>query len=396
MAMSGDPRPMAWKDSVFGQEVRRSILIVVALLAAFFGFLLPRDAMLVFNPNRVEVTVLKDSVADMKAELAKEKTTLLESEQRLRLETAEFEQARDRLATVSRDRGTGGIPDHIRNYTSFFGTLLSTIRNEFDAKAERERATISAVQDLAQSGGEVTTGPEGLFQSVPEEFPLIISPSTFEDLSGYAQESLSSAEQVLQFKSALQRYIDDSGAGSAAILTAGETYAQKKLQASNTADAIRLTKIRIEGLDQDIERTEDRLEAIERETVDHHLTVRSIALGALGALTAAIGAYVKRREEEDQRQLTLPPGERMRVSSFRDGRTILSMVFGGMVSLVVFAMFTTREISVFSNQAVSPDQLPNYWRMAILCLVSGAFADRLFLAAQNRVNNAVDPKNPGD
>ena len=68
---------------------------------------------------------------------------------------------------------------------------------------------------------------------------------------------------------------------------------------------------------------------------------------------------------------------------------MLSMVFGGIVALVVFALFTTREISVFSNEGGTPDEIPDYWRVVILCLIAGAFADRVFAAARERVDQVT-------
>ena len=57
------------------------------------------------------------------------------------------------------------------------------------------------------------------------------------------------------------------------------------------------------------------------------------------------------------------------------------------VALVVFALFTTRELSVFANDGATPDEIPDYWRVVILCLIAGAFADRLFAAARERVDH---------
>ena len=65
------------------------------------------------------------------------------------------------------------------------------------------------------------------------------------------------------------------------------------------------------------------------------------------------------------------------------------MVFGGIVALVVFALFTTGELSVFANVGPTPDEMPDYWRVVILCLIAGAFADRLFVAARERIDHAT-------
>lgn len=136
---------------------------------------------------------------------------------------------------------------------------------------------------------------------------------------------------------------------------------------------LQLTKARndIQSLGEDIARHETTLTELRQESENQYLATRAFALGALGAFAAAASLFLSQSGTETR---------------LRFSRTSLSMVFGGFVSLVVFALFRTREISVFNNAAPSAGETPDYWRVVILCLLAGAFADRLFLAAQDRLN----------
>ena len=71
------------------------------------------------------------------------------------------------------------------------------------------------------------------------------------------------------------------------------------------------------------------------------------------------------------------------------------MAVGGIIALVVFSLFITREISIFSkNEIVEGVLNQDYWRVVILCLVAGAFSDRLydFAAAKlETISNEVAP-----
>ena len=132
------------------------------------------------------------------------------------------------------------------------------------------------------------------------------------------------------------------------------------------------TAILIANREEEMRVVTARLHDIMRQSTDQYLVMRAFSLGALGALAAALAALLPGATPETR----LP-----------NARTMLSMVFGGIVALVVFALFTTRELSVFANDGATPDEKPDYWRVVILCLIAGAFADRLFAAARERVEH---------
>ena len=114
------------------------------------------------------------------------------------------------------------------------------------------------------------------------------------------------------------------------------------------------------------------IDQLMKDSEHQYFAVRAFALGAMGAFAAAMSLHLASGSAS---------------VGIRPTRATLSMLFGGIVSLVVFGLFTTREISVFSNTTLQPDAAPDYWRTVILCLVAGAFADRIFAAAQQRVDD---------
>lgn len=136
-------------------------------------------------------------------------------------------------------------------------------------------------------------------------------------------------------------------------------------------------EIEIVGTEKEIDAIISRLNGITQKSTKQYLAMRAVALGALGAFAAALAAFLR---------VTAPSTPSTHLLS---GRTMLSMVFGGIVALVVFALFTTRELSVFVNNGAPPDEIPDYWRVVILCLIAGAFADRLFAAARERVEHVT-------
>ena len=130
----------------------------------------------------------------------------------------------------------------------------------------------------------------------------------------------------------------------------------------------------ISSLKEELAIVVERLDDIMRHVNNQHLAMRAVALGALGAFAAALAAFLPEANS----------GARL-----QEGHVLLSMVFSGIVALVVLALFATREISVFATAGESSDEIPEHWRVVIVCVIAGAFADRLFSAARKRVYEAT-------
>lgn len=114
---------------------------------------------------------------------------------------------------------------------------------------------------------------------------------------------------------------------------------------------------------------------LDRMASDSHnvyLVVRALALGAIGALISILAKAIRI--------------ERVDALLQRDSAPILltTMILGSMVAVVALGLFYTRQISIFTHSE-GQSGVPDFWRVTILCLLAGAFSDRLFQAASGKV-----------
>ena len=179
---------------------------------------------------------------------------------------------------------------------------------------------------------------------------------------------ISAMEEAIK---SLEQEFQESEAQSEAISVEAKRRNDSQAELNQFQFEFEQGEIRIAGFREEIRVVTARRGEITRQSTNQYLAVRATALGALGAFAASIAAFLH--------------GAATMARLWR-GHTMLSMVFGGIVALVVFALFTTREISVFSNEEGTPGEIPDYWRVVILCLIAGAFADRVFAAARERVD----------
>ena len=160
----------------------------------------------------------------------------------------------------------------------------------------------------------------------------------------------------------------------AAMRAALKTLEGAKLDLDVGQKEFNLSESLISSLEEELRAVSSRLHDLTRQSNDQYLAMRAVSLGALGAFAAALAALLHGAKV----------GTRL-----HHGRTMLSMVFGGIVALVIFALFTTRELTVFASVGATANETADYWRVVIVCLVAGAFADRLFVAARERVYQAT-------
>jgi len=155
------------------------------------------------------------------------------------------------------------------------------------------------------------------------------------------------------------------------------------LQTQSNLQQAQLDRI---GLQRSISSTELEIELLETinddilaDTKNMYLAIRGFCLGAIGAFAAALAAFLKARSahETDRRSV---------IAKFNAGPALASMLLGGLVALVVLGLFSTRQISIFDVEFDPTGLAPDYWRMVLLCMGAGAFADRLFAMAGDRVD----------
>ncbi len=130
----------------------------------------------------------------------------------------------------------------------------------------------------------------------------------------------------------------------------------------------------IAAASQDIADIDQVIQRVQNQAENLYLVVRGVALGALGALAHTLVAFMSRR----------------RPQLFRDGRAeraAAAMLVGAVVSVVLFAGFHTRQISIFDVPPDSIAQKPDFWRVSVLGLVAGAAASWVYhsIAASRRL-----------
>lgn len=310
-----------------------SPLAWAVLLALAGSFLLPSEWFLLLNPAHSEIQDLEASESRLKADLGEKLERRRKIERDVGLRQAELNSRQDTVDSLVRRQ----------------------VRSKVESPFGKNIAVHSVIEDLKRGGASSTTASkEGIRKSAAaSEFLL---------------------ERIEKTRTILKTMEEEHEGISSAMKNSDR--AEQVLNSARLK--LEQTKIEIASIEEEIRVVGARGREIRRQSTNQYLAMRAIVLGALGAFAAALAAFLRRES---------------RGARLEQGRTMLSMLFGGIISLVVFALFTTREISVFGYDGAAPNEMPEYWRVVILCLVSGAFADRLFAAARERVEQATQGGN---
>lgn len=314
-----------------GLESRGAALGLLVALAATGSFLVPSEWFLWLNPARSEIEELRERQSKLKFQLTDIQKKRRETEHVVLLTKSELDNHRNALMRLAqRLVSTGELVDPFDGVPSV-GILINEI------KQEGEKPPVSAQMAVMAD-----------FSGTSDLLMKLIDKAR-NGLADYANQSNS-------IKDALTGYDE-----------AEESLNQHQFEFNQL-------EVQIAGIEEENRVVTARLHDITRQSANQYLAMRAVALGALGAFAAALAVFLYGATAETRLQRV---------------HTMLSIVFGGIVALVVFALFTTRELSVFANVGAPPDEMPDYWRVVILCLISGAFADRLFAAARERIDQAT-------
>ena len=114
--------------------------------------------------------------------------------------------------------------------------------------------------------------------------------------------------------------------------------------------------------------------------------MRALCLGALGAiLTLLASSSIKSRKIPNYKSVF---NEENYWQSL-----ITNCLAGSIVSVLAFALFYTKQISIFDSTLESNTQAPDFWRSTLLCLIAGAFAEKLYEGVSTKVDTYVDQSN---
>jgi hypothetical protein len=115
--------------------------------------------------------------------------------------------------------------------------------------------------------------------------------------------------------------------------------------------------------------------------------MRALALGGIGALITLLASYM------------LIPPTNDKTKGFMNSNNYWSLVLahtamGAVVSTVIFGLFYTKQLTIFQPENSSSESMaPEFWRVTMLCIIAGAFAEKLYSAASNRVDVYVEEPN---
>jgi hypothetical protein len=108
-----------------------------------------------------------------------------------------------------------------------------------------------------------------------------------------------------------------------------------------------------------------------------YLVTRALSLGAVGAIMSILAQSLRVQPPQLAGQLSA-------------SQVAGPVALGAVVSVVVVGLFFTGFISIFSGSGDGAKDV-DFWKITILCLLAGAFADRLFQSASSRLTNYLAP-----
>ncbi len=130
----------------------------------------------------------------------------------------------------------------------------------------------------------------------------------------------------------------------------------------------------------------DKLTVLEssKYTENIYLAMRALSLGALGALITLLVAHI------------LVPQRKNQASNFIKSPhfwpyLLGHILMGSIVAVVVFGLFYTKQLTIFKADTTSKEVLePEFWRVTMLCIIAGAFSEKLYGAASNRLDKYTE------
>ena len=190
----------------------------------------------------------------------------------------------------------------------------------------------------------------------------------------HKHDRLQSEQKFLQDELYSQKPVATT-AETAALMAKKQKYFQETLvpQIESVEEELELAKGNVKILQQT---------AAAADQQDHYTNVlfaiRALCLGGIGALVTLLARRTIETGDPDNTFFHAP-----RYWPLLIKHTIL----GGLIALVAFALFYTKQITIFKpdNAVVPVGGEPEFWRVTLLCIISGAFADKIYTAVSSQV-----------
>jgi hypothetical protein len=188
------------------------------------------------------------------------------------------------------------------------------------------------------------------------------------------QKSITDASIAATAKQASMHIANAPAADIAAVaVESASKIAGLKSEVDQASAEKAVLKDKRDGIEANRAELRKKLDASAADSVNIYLVARALALGAIGALMSIFAKY-----------LSIPSTQGLFEDKASMGRMWASIAMGGIVAVVVIGLFFTGFISIFANGVQNTNET-DFWKVTILCLLAGAFSDRLFQAAANKM-----------
>jgi len=158
----------------------------------------------------------------------------------------------------------------------------------------------------------------------------------------------------------------------------------------STIQKIEDAKKRIEAtyakIRNDFKNISNKLDSLQKSKYTENIfyAMRALSLGALGALVTLIATGIIGIQKKG---VTSSLFELPNFWSLLTSHAFL----GAIVSVVIFGLFYTKQLTIFQPENMSKDNhmVPEFWRVTMLCILAGAFAEKLYNAASTKIDDYV-------
>lgn len=164
-----------------------------------------------------------------------------------------------------------------------------------------------------------------------------------------------------------------------------DSYKTLEIEISKLRKKIELNESDMEAVKENYSDLKTRLESLHKSNhfKNNYYVIRAMSLGALGAiLTLLASSCIKSREIKSYESL---------FSEANFWQTLITnSLAGSIVAVVAFALLYTKQISIFTSDSQADLPPPDFWKTTLLCLIAGAFAEKIYQAVASKVDDYVE------
>jgi len=225
-----------------------------------------------------------------------------------------------------------------------------------------------------------------------EDLKRLDTATKLSDAQSLAQRIKASLDS-LEYRFNLSRYSGYTGNYSnlANLNPNPDAFDEKMAYLGESIKEIENSKRLIEGVyarkKDELNIVSHQLDALQKSNYTENIfyAMRALSLGALGALVTLIATNII-GIQKIEKSIGL-----FKLSNYWS--LLISHAFlGAVISVVIFGLFYTKQLTIFQpdNTTGTNSTPPEFWRVTMLCILAGAFAEKLYSAASHKVDQYVD------